>query len=548
MSGGSLDGRAVALMLFVAFVTVSLLLCGLAAADSDEPEQFYTGSASTGPAQNGLAVAGDYISVATLLSTTGSVALVGYDGILFALATVLSLVLLTLVLAQPLRGKGRFTLGDVLAERLRRRSVRIAMGIAALVILMPLLVVQLTAAGKIMTVMLRLPEGALTGCTVATGALMVCYSAFGGMRGTGYIQILKTVVVLAAILLLAGLVLQRFGWNPARLFDAAAVGSGRSARYGTPGLQFGDSAVGRLNLFGFQLTLALGAACMPHVTMRLHPLRRARDVRTTMAWAVGAVALVCAGVVVVGLGAAALVGAEGLRAADPAGGTALLMVTGALDEGAASGHSFLFAFVACAVFATTLAAVAGIAVAAAASVAHDLALRPDRHGRHATAREVTRARQAVVAVGAVAVVLSVLVQHRNPQILFSFTFTAAASTLAPVLLCTLFWRRTSATGVLLTLCGTPLLVAALVAISPAASGTPVALFPDRDFHVFPLEAPGLLTIPAGFALCWLGSVLRPDPGTQEAAVPVPVGTGSADVHGPAHGNGPGPDRAAHRHG
>ncbi len=506
MSGGGVDGRALAIVLFVAFVTVSLLLCGLAATDSDEPEQFYTGSGSARPAQNGLAIAGDYISVATLLSTTGSVALAGYDGMLFAFATVLSLVLLTLVLAGPLRGRGRFTLGDVLAERLRERSVRIAMGIATVVILLPLLVVQLAAAGKIMTVMLRLPDGALTGCTVATGALMVCYSAFGGMRGTGFVQILKTVVVLAAILLLAGLVLNRFGWNPVRLFDAAERGSGAGSHFGAPGLQFGDSATGRLDLFGFQLTLALGAACMPHVTMRLHAPRGAREVRASMGWAVGAVTLVCGGIVVVGLGAAALVGADALRAADPAGGTALLMVTGALDPGAAAGRGVLFAFVACAVFATTLAAVAGITLAAAASVAHDLTARSARRGRDLAAGEVTRARRAVVAVGAVAVVLSVLAQHRNPQFLFSFTFAAAASTLAPVLLCTLFWKGMNANGARWALYGAPLLVALLMLVSPAASGTPIALFPDRDFHHFPLQAPGLVTIPAGFALCRLGSM------------------------------------------
>ncbi|QNP67007.1 sodium:solute symporter family transporter [Streptomyces genisteinicus] len=508
MNGGSIDGHALALVLFVAFVSVSLLLCGLAAADSDDPEQFYTGSATARPAASGLAVAGDYISVATLLSTTGSVALVGYDGVLFAFATVLSLTLLALVLARPLRGRNRFTLGDLLSERLGERSVRVAMGVAVLVTVMPLLVVQLAAAGEIMTVMLDLPGDALTGCTIATGALMVCFSASGGMRGTGYVQILKTVVLVGAVLLLAGLVLSRFGWSPPALWDAAAEGSGQGSAYGTPGLQFGDSVTGTLDLIGFHMTLALGAACMPHVMMRLHPVRSGRHVRATMGWAVGAVALVCGGVVVVGLGAAALVGAPALRAADPAGGTALLMVTAALDPGVAPAHSVLFAIVAIAVFATTLAAVAGIAVAAAASVAHDLAPSARRRSRTAGMPETGRARRAVLAVGAVAVLLSVLAQHRNPQILFSFTFAVAASAIAPVVLCVLFVPGTTARGVRWALYGTPLLTAVLMAVSPATSGIPTALFPGHDFHVFPLQTPGLVTIPAGFALCLLGSRLR----------------------------------------
>lgn len=509
MNGPGVDGHALAITLFMAFVSVALLLCGLAAADSDDLEQFYTGSAMAHPAQSGLAIAGDYISVATLLSTTGSVALVGYDGMLFAFTTVLSLGLLALVMARPLRGKGRLTLGDLLVERLRERSVRVAMGVAVIVTVMPLLVVQLAAAGKLITAMLGLPAGLLTGCTIAIGVLMVCFATLGGMRGTGYVQVLKTMVLLVAVLLLAGLILDRYGWNPLRLFNSAEHGSGHGSRYGRPGLQFGHSLAGRLDLFGFQLTLTLGAACMPHVMMRLHPMRSMRHVRTSMAWAVGAVGLVCAGTVVVGMGAAALVGHKALTAADSAGGTALLMVTGALDPGAAPRHSVLFAVVACAVFATTLAAVAGTTVAVAASLAHDLApsLRHRRRYRPPLP-EIKRARRAVLLVGVAAVALSVAAQNSNPQVFFAFTFAVAASALAPVLLCSLFWSGMTARGARWGLYGSPVLVALLTALSPSVSGTPSALFPDRDFHVFPLQTPGLVTIPVGFALCLLGSRRR----------------------------------------
>ncbi|MGW2822611.1 sodium/solute symporter [Streptomyces sp. NPDC001443] len=507
--GGALDGGSLAIVLFLAFVTVSLLLCGLAAADQDEPEQFYTGSSSLGPVQNGLAVAGDYLSAATLLSTTGSIALTGADGVLFACATVLSLLLFGRILAEPLRGPGRYTLGDVLAERLGRPAVRRALGVVTLVVLIPLLLVQLSAAGRITTVMLGLPAGALTGCTVATGALMVCYSAFGGMRGTGFVQILKTLVVVPVVVLLAVLVLRRFGGDPGGLLDAAARRGGPG--FTRPGLQFGDSLAGRLDLVGFSLTLVLGAACLPHVTMRFHPVRSATQLRVSLRWAVGSVVLICAALAVVGLGACALVGPGALRAADPSGGTALLMVTTALDPGPAlAGDSVLFALVACAVFATALAAVAGITLAAAASLAHDLPspARGARRGRGPAAHEVTRARCAVALVGAVSVLLSIPAHDRNPQVLVSFTFATAASALLPVVVCAFLGPWCTARGALCALYGAPALTAVLLFFSPAVSGTPVALLPEYDFHWFPLQTPGPVTIPAGFLLCLLGSLVR----------------------------------------
>ncbi|MFG2307343.1 cation acetate symporter [Streptomyces sp. NPDC048566] len=500
MSGG---GQSLAVVVFLGFVAVSLLLCGLAAADLDDPEHFYAGGgAAFGPVGGGLAIAGDYISAATLLSTTGSVALDGTDGILFAAATVVSLGLVLRLLGEPLRRSGVFTLGDFVADRLGDPGVRRALGVASLVVLTPLLLVQLGTAGHIMAAMFGLPDGALTGCTVAGGALMVCYAAFGGMRGTGYVQILKVGVTVTAVALVAAIVLARFGWSPPALLAAARDNSGAGAAYTRPGLHFGPSTAGRLDLISFQATLLVGAACLPHITMRLHPVRDARTARRAVGWAVGPVAVVCAGVVVAGLGACALVGREALRAADPAGATALLMVTGVLDpaDGVAR-HSMLFAIVACAVFATTLAAVAGITLAAASSLARDFrGPRVSRAAHGSRAGEIRRARAGIVLVGAVAVVLSAALADRGRLTLLSLSFTAAASVLVPVLAYALFLPGHSATGVRWTVYGTLPLIVLLLTGSPAFTGTPTAVFPGHDVHWFPLQTPGIVTVPAGFLL------------------------------------------------
>lgn len=510
MSNG--DGHSLAIVVFLVFVAVSLLMCGLAAADLDDPVHFYAGgSAAFGPVGSGLAIAGDYISAATLLSTTGSVALDGVDGMLFACATVVSLYLVMRIMAEPLRRDGVFTLGDFFADRLGDVSVRRALGVAALVVLTPLLLVQLSTAGHIMVAMFGLPDGALTGCTVAGGTLMVCYAAFGGMRGVGYVQVLKVGVVLIVVLLVAGLVLARYGWSPAGLFDAARGRSEAGVDYARPGLHFGHSLAGRLDLISFETTLLLGAACLPHLTMRLHPLRDARTARRAVGWAVGPVTVVCAAVVVAGLGACALIGRDALRAADPGGATALLMLTGALDPVAGGvRHSMVFAAVACAVFVTTLAAVAGITLAAASSLVRDFGGRSAHTAHRSPGGEIRRARIGIVLVGAAAVVLAVIVQDRGRLTMISLSFTVAASVLAPVLLYALFLPGYTATGARWTVYGTLPLIALLLAGSPAVSGTPVALFPDRDFHWFPLQTPGLITITAGFLLGLIGRT-RPEP-------------------------------------
>nr|WP_239091646.1 cation acetate symporter [Streptomyces sp. SID14478] len=477
----------------------------------DDPEHFYAGgSAAFGPVGGGLAIAGDYLSAATLLSTTGAVALDGTDGILFAGATVLSLYLVMRILGPQLRRSGVFTLGDFLTDRLGDPSVRKALGVASLVVLTPLLLVQLTTAGRIMAAMFGLPGGALTGCTAAGGALMIGYAAVGGMRGVGYVQILKVGVALSVLVTLAGIVLSRYGWSPPALFDAARHGSGAGADYARPGLHFGHSLAGRLDLISFQSTLLIGAACLPHLTMRLHPLRDARTARRAVGWAVGPVAVVCSGVVVAGLGACALVGRDAVRAADPGGATALLMVTGALDPvtGGAR-HSVLFAIVACAVFVTTLAAVAGITLAAASSIARDF--RKASAHRAATwtpAGEIRRARVGIVLVGAAAVVLAAVLADRGRLTLISLSFAVGASVLAPVLLYALFLPGYSARGVRWTVYGTLPLIVVLLAGSPAATGTPIAVFPDHDVHWFPLQTPGLITIPVGFLLGLIGRTHR----------------------------------------
>ncbi|WP_093615957.1 cation acetate symporter [Streptomyces indicus] len=497
------------LIAFTAVATVTLLLCVMTGPDRDDLDEFYTASGSLSPVRNGLAIAGDYISAASVLGGIGVIALTGYDGVVLLLATALSLVLLMFLLAEPLRNAGRFTMGDALTRRLSgpsARPARIATAVATLTALMPLMLVQLAGAGDLLAFVLGFDsEGAKTGSMVLLGALMISYAAIGGMRGTALIQIVKTVILLASAAVVSVLVLRRFDGDFGALAAQAARGSGLGEAFLGTGPLFAGSAAPRIDMVVSQLTVVLGAACLPHVTMRVYTARNAPEVRRSMAWAVSAATVFALFALVIGFGAAALVGRQAVTAADPQGNTSILLTARALFGAEASGvGTLVFTSVATAVFLTLLASVGGMILACANSLAHDVFAPRRRLGPHA---EMTTARLAALAVGVVTIALAATVQHRNLQPLVTLSFCLGASALAPALVYSLFWRRFTRTGLLCTLLGGSAGALALMTGTNLVSGSPNSAFPAHDFNWFPFTTPGIASIPLGFALGWLGTVV-----------------------------------------
>ncbi|MGV9565192.1 sodium/solute symporter [Streptomyces sp. NPDC003480] len=510
MNDFSAGTQAIVLTLFTALVTITLLMCVMAGPDRDDLTNFYTGYRSLTPLKNGLAIAGDYISAATVLSTTGIVALAGYDGYVLAVSTALSLVLLMFLLAEPLRNAGRFTMGDVLARTMPGRAVRVASSVVTLAATLPFLVVQLSGAGSLLTFILKLPHvtGARTACIVMVGSLMIIYAALGGMRGTALIQMIKIVLLLGTSAVVAALVLNRFGWSPGDLLRAAQHGSGAGPAFLQQGLQLGTSASQRLDFIGLQVTVVLGVACLPHITMRLYSARDVPAVRRSMSWAVSTVTTFCLLVIVVGTGAAALVGSRYITAADPQGRTSVLMLSQVLGGAPDSvATTMLYSAVAGVVFITLLSSVAGMTLAAASSLAHDLFAHVGRRGQAEPRTEMTVAVWASVAVGAVAVGLSVVVQNWNVQVLTTLAICIGASAVAPALTYSLFWRGFTRTGLLATLYGGAACAMLLMVFSRAVSGTPSAVFPHAAFDLFPMQSTGLVSVPFGYLAGWLGSRL-----------------------------------------
>ncbi|KUO18933.1 sodium/solute symporter [Streptomyces dysideae] len=503
LTGGA---QTMSLVAFSAVTTITLLLCVMTGPDQDDLDEFYTGYSSLSPMRNGLAIAGDYISAATVLGTGGVIALFGYDGIVLALSTALSLMLLMFLLAEPLRNAGRFTMGDAFARRMPGRSVRITACLVTLAALLPLILVQLAGTGQLVAFLLGFSGDSLkTGCIVGLGALMISYAAIGGMKGTALIQMLKMVMLLGSGAVIAVLVLRRFDWDPGALFSAAAEQSGVGPAFLRSGLQFAGGPHPRLDMISSQLAVVLGGACLPHVTMRMYTASSARQVRRSMSWAVSSVVLFVLVITVVGFGATALIGRAAITQADPQGNTAYLLGSrAAFGPDVSTAETLLFTTVTTAIFLTLLASVAGMILACANSLAHDVFAG---RGRPMTGRrEMTLARLSSLAVGVPAILLACLVQHRSLQPLVTLSFCLAASAIAPALVYSLFWRRYTRLGLLCTLIGGTVVVLLLMPGTNLVSGSPGSAFPEADFNWFPFTTTGLVSIPAGFAFGWLGTV------------------------------------------
>lgn len=498
--------QALTLLLFSVVILLTLAITSRASRRRQgSPEEFYAGGRLFTPMENGFAIAGDYMSAASFLGISGVIALFGYDGMLYAVGFLVAWLVVLLLVAELVRNCGRFTLADVVAARMRERPVRIASGISSVTVSVLYLVAQMVGAGTLVAMLLGGASGTARSWTViGVGALMVVYVSCGGMRATTWIQIVKAVLLLGGALALTVLVLLRFGGDLGALVSTAAERSGHGRDFLTPGLRYGGGWTHQLDFISLGLALVLGTAGLPHILSRFYTVPTARAARRSVVWSIGLIGAFYLMTIVLGLGAAALLGSGAVRESDPAGNTAVPLLSLELGGGAESaGGALLFAVVAAVAFATILAVVAGITLASSASVAHDLYASLSRRG---TRGEVGVARMAAIGIGVVAIGLGLLAQQLNVAFLVGLAFAVAAAANLPVLLYSLFWSRFTTRGAVWSVYGGLVPAVVLVLLSPVVSGGPGALFPGADFAVFPLENPGLVAIPLGFLAGWLGTV------------------------------------------
>ncbi|MFI5858868.1 cation acetate symporter [Streptomyces parvulus] len=511
MSG---DHQTLALLLFSTFVAVTLgITTWVSRRRQGSAEEFYAGGRLFSPMENGFAIAGDYMSAASFLGISGLIALYGYDGMLYSVGFLVAWLVVLFLVAELVRNCGRFTLADVVAARMRERPVRIAAGTSSVTVSVLYLVAQMVGAGSLVALLLGgTTEAARTWTVIGVGALMVVYVSLGGMRATTWIQIVKAVLLLGGTVALTTLVLVRFHGDFDRLLRTAAERSGHGEAFLAPGLAYGADWTSRFDFISLGLALVLGTAGLPHILSRFYTVPTARAARRSVVWSIGLIGGFYLMTIVLGFGAAALVGPEAVRASNAAGNTAVPLLALDLGGGAGStGGTVLFAVVAAIAFATILAVVAGITLASSASVAHDLYASLRRRRRRTEPRsEVAVARIAAVGIGAVAIGLGLLARDLNVAFLVGLAFAVAASANLPVLLYSLFWRGFTTRGAVWSVYGGLVPAVVLVLISPVVSGSPQSLFPDVDFQYFPLQNPGLVSVPLGFLAGWLGTVTSPE--------------------------------------
>ncbi|BCM69991.1 MULTISPECIES: solute symporter family protein [Streptomyces] len=502
------DHQTLALLLFIGFVAVTLgITTWVSGRRHGSAEEFYAGGRLFSPLENGFAIAGDYMSAASFLGIAGLIALYGYDGLLYGVGFLVAWLVVLFLVAELVRNCGRFTLADVVAARMSERPVRIAVGTSSVTVSVLYLVAQMVGAGSLVALLLGRTSGAAQAWTVVgVGALRVVYVSLGGMRATTWIQIVKAVLLLGGTVVLTVLLLLRFHGDVDRLLLTAAERSGHGKAFLAPGLKYGGDWTARLDFISLGLALVLGTAGLPHILSRFYTVPTARAARRSVVWSIGLIGSFYLMTIVLGFGAAAVVGPGAVRGSNAAGNTAVPLLALDLGGGAGStGGTVLFAVVAAVAFATILAVVAGITLASSASVAHDLyASLRRRHGRPRS--EVAVARWAAVGIGAVAIALGLLARDLNVAFLVGLAFAVAASANLPVLLYSLFWRGFTTRGAVWAVYGGLLPAIGLVLLSPVVSGSPGSLFPAVDFQYFPLENPGVVSVPLGFLAGWLGTV------------------------------------------
>ena len=512
-------------ILFLSVVALTVGITIWASRQGSGATDYYAGGRSFSGFQNGLAIGGDYMSAASFLGISGAIALYGYDGFLYSIGFLVAWLVALLLVAELLRNSGRYTMADQLAYRMRQRPVRTAAATSTVVVSIFYLLAQMVGAGSLVALLLGVDSGALKNTViVGVGVLMIFYVVVGGMKGTTWVQIVKAVLLMTGTVLITFLVLWQFSFNISDLLGAAASNTGKGDAFLQPGLKYGVSLTSKIDFVSLGLALVLGTAGLPHILIRFYTVPTSRDARSSVLWAIGLFGAFYLMTLVLGFGAAALLdtGADSEVAAS-GGNLASPLLAEAVGGGAGStGGAILLALISAVAFATILAVVAGLTLTSASSVAHDLYANVIKKGRATERSEVRVARISAFVIGGISIALAIPAQKLNIAFLVALAFAVAASATLPSIIYTLFWKRFNTRGATWSIYGGLISSVGLVVFSPVVSGKVVdgvnaSLLPASiDISWFPLENPGIVSIPLGFLLGYLGTVTSREPSAEEA--------------------------------
>jgi cation/acetate symporter len=486
------------LTVFAAFVLVSLAAVLRVARRNRTAAAFYTAGGGFGGTENGIALTGDYLSAAAFLGVVGTVAVYGYDGVLFAIGSTTGWVLTLLFIAEPMRNTGRFTLGDVLSYRLRARPVRAAAATSTLLVSMLYLVANIAGAGELIALLAGVPNSDRAGQSLliaGVGVIMLIYVLVGGMAGTTWVQIMKAALLFVTGAVLAAWVMGRWFFNLSELLGATvAANPDVGERLLGPGVEYGQTPLSTIDFLSLGVAGLLGPASLPHLITRFFTVPDGKQARRSVVWAIWMIGLFFLCAIVLGLGASAILTREGIVGAPGGSNSAAPLLAYEM------GGPIVLGVVAAIAFATILAVVAGLTITASACFAHDVYANILRRGVTQPRSEVRVARMTALVVGLLATGGGIVANGQNIAVLVGVIFAVAASANLPALLYSLYWKRFTTAGALASIYGGGGLALLLIAFSPVVSGTPTSLLPGIDVAFFPLANPGMVSVPVSFAL------------------------------------------------
>lgn len=504
----------VAIGMFVAFVGLTLWITKVAAARTRTASDFYTAGGGISGFQNGLAMAGDYMSAASFLGISAQIFNDGYDGLIYSTGFLVGWPILLFLMAERLRNLGRFTFADVASYRFAQPPVRSFAALSTLLVVSFYLVAQMVGAGQLIKLLFGLPYAA---AVLIVGGLMMLYVLFGGMRATTWVQIIKAVMLLGGASFMALMVLAQSGFSLEALFAravevktqaamAGGAGVAEAAEKGRSIMAPGNFIKDPVSAISFGLALMLGTAGLPHILMRFFTVPDAKEARKSVLWATGWIGYFYILTFIIGFGAIVLVGTQasyldGEGALRGGGNMAAIHLAHAIG-----GDAFL-GFISAVAFATILAVVAGLTLSAASAVSHDLYATVFRHGRASSADELRVSRLTTLALGAFAVLLGLVFEKQNVAFMVSLAFALAASGNFPVLILSLLWSGCTTRGAAWG--GTIGLLTAFVLtlLSPAVWTATLGL----GAAPFPYSSAAIFSVPAGFIAIWLISRLDRSP-------------------------------------
>lgn len=483
-----------AIVMFLAFVLVTLGITYWAARRTKTTADFYAAGGGITGFQNGLAIAGDYMSAASFLGIAGLVYTSGFDGLIYAIGFLVGWPIVLLLIAEPLRNLGKYTFADVASFRLQQKPIRILAASGSLVTVIFYLIAQLVGAGKLIEVLFGLPyESAV----VIVGVLMTLYVTFGGMLATTWVQLIKAILLLSGASLMALLVMSHFGFSFENMFAEATKVHAKGAAIMAPGTLVSDP----ISAISLGMALMFGTAGLPHILMRFFTVKDAVQARRSVLYATGFIGYFYILTFIIGFGAIVLLLNHPDYFADGklVGGTNMA----AIHLSHALGGDILLGFISAVAFATILAVVSGLTLAGSSAISHDLYATLVLKGERNEKKEIRASRIATVCLGVIAVLLGIVFEKQNVAFMVGLAFCVAASANFPILLLSMYWRKLTTRGAVIGGSLGLLTALVLVVIGPT-------VWVDA-FHfekaIFPFKYPAIFSVSIAFVGIWLFSIL-----------------------------------------